>query len=66
MSLPFFKVRSTPPGTPVVLGGGTPMFKPSEERLRLKLLEARPMQSGAVLLRYGLPKDGEEGQGHMR
>jgi len=38
--------------TPVVLGGGTPMFKPSEERVRLKLLEARPMQSGAVLLRY--------------
>jgi dihydrofolate reductase len=39
--------------TPVVLGGGTPMFKPSEERMRLTLLEARPMQSGAVLLRYG-------------
>lgn len=38
--------------TPVVLGGGTPMFKPSDERMRLKLLEARPMQSGAVLLRY--------------
>lgn len=38
--------------TPVALGGGTPMFKPSEERMRLKLLEARPMQSGTVLLRY--------------
>lgn len=37
---------------PVVLGGGTPMFKPSDERIRLKLLEARPMQSGVVLLRY--------------
>jgi len=37
---------------PLVLGGGTPMFKPSEERMRLKLLEARPMQSGVVLLRY--------------
>jgi len=37
---------------PLVLGGGTPMFKPSEERMRLKLLEARTMQSGVVLLRY--------------
>jgi dihydrofolate reductase len=37
---------------PLVLGGGTPMFKPSEERMRLKLLEARPMQSGVLLLRY--------------
>jgi dihydrofolate reductase len=37
---------------PLVLGGGTPMFKPREERMRLKLLEARPMQSGVVLLRY--------------
>jgi dihydrofolate reductase len=37
---------------PLVLGGGTPMFKPSAERLRLKLLEARPLQSGVVLLRY--------------
>lgn len=37
---------------PLVLGGGNPLFKPNEERLRLKLLEARPMQSGVVLLRY--------------
>jgi dihydrofolate reductase len=37
---------------PLVLGGGTPLFKPNEERLRLKLLEARPMQSGVVPLRY--------------
>ena len=28
------------------------MFKPSDERMRLKLLEARPMRSGVVLLRY--------------
>jgi len=40
--------------TPLVIGGGTPMFKPSGERMRLKLLEARPMQSGVVLLRYAL------------
>jgi dihydrofolate reductase len=37
---------------PLVLGGGTPLFKPNEDRMRLKLLEARPMQSGVVLLRY--------------
>jgi len=37
---------------PLVLGGGTPMFNPSEERLRLKLLEALPMKSGVVILRY--------------
>ena len=37
---------------PLVLGGGTPMFKQSEGRMRLELLEARPMQSGVVLLRY--------------
>ena len=37
---------------PLILGGGTPMFKPSEERMRLKLLEVRQMQSGVVLLRY--------------
>ena len=37
---------------PLVLGGGTPLFKPNKERMRLKLLEARPMQSGVVLLRY--------------
>lgn len=38
---------------PLVLGGGTPMFKPSEQPVRLKLLEARPFKTGAVLLRYG-------------
>jgi dihydrofolate reductase len=37
---------------PLVLGTGTPMFKPSDERVRLKLLEARPFQSGVLLLRY--------------
>jgi dihydrofolate reductase len=37
---------------PLLLGGGTPHFKPSDERLRLELLEARPLRSGVVLLRY--------------
>jgi dihydrofolate reductase len=37
---------------PVVLGGGSPLFKASPARLRLKLLEARPLKSGRVILRY--------------
>lgn len=38
--------------TPIVLGGGTPLFKPSPERTRLRLVEARPLRSGCVILRY--------------
>ena len=38
---------------PVVLGGGTPFFPPLEDRLDLRLLEARTFQSGVVYLRYG-------------
>jgi len=37
---------------PLVLGGGTPLFKRSPTRLRMRLLEARPLSSGVVLLRY--------------
>jgi dihydrofolate reductase len=37
---------------PVVLGGGNPLFKASPARLSLKLLEARPLKSGGVILRY--------------
>lgn len=37
---------------PVILGGGNPLFKESPARLKLKLIEARPFQSGGVLLRY--------------
>ncbi len=37
---------------PLVLGGGGPLFKPNPNQLRMKLLEARPMHSGLVLLRY--------------
>jgi len=36
---------------PVVLGAGTPLFKPAE-RVNMRLLEARPLQSGGVILRY--------------
>ncbi len=37
---------------PLMLGGGNPLFKPSPDRMRLKLLEAKPLKSGCVLLRY--------------
>jgi dihydrofolate reductase len=37
---------------PLVLGRRRPLFKASPNRLRMKLLEARPMKSGLVLLRY--------------
>ena len=36
---------------PIILGGGTPLFKPGA-RTRLKLLDSRPMSSGIVILRY--------------
>lgn len=35
---------------PVVLGAGTPLFKPSAERKRMKLRETRPLKSGGVIL----------------
>jgi dihydrofolate reductase len=37
---------------PVILGGGNPLFKASPARLTMKLLEARPLKSGGVILRY--------------
>jgi dihydrofolate reductase len=37
---------------PVVLRGGTALFKGSPARLNLKLLEARPLTSGVVILHY--------------
>lgn len=36
---------------PVVLGMGVPLWKPGPQR-RLKLLEARPLATGGVILRY--------------
>jgi dihydrofolate reductase len=35
---------------PVVLGAGTPLFKPSAERKRMKLRESRTLKSGGVIL----------------
>lgn len=37
---------------PVVLGNGTPLFGRNTERLKLQLLEARPLASGCIILRY--------------
>jgi dihydrofolate reductase len=36
---------------PIILGGGTPLFKRSE-KLKLKLIDSRPMSTGIVILRY--------------
>ena len=36
---------------PIILGGGTPLFKPGE-RIKLKLLDSRPLSTGIVILRY--------------
>jgi dihydrofolate reductase len=36
---------------PILLGGGTPLFKPGEKR-RLTLVDSRPLTNGIVILRY--------------
>ncbi|HSJ53821.1 MAG TPA: dihydrofolate reductase family protein [Anaerolineae bacterium] len=43
--------------TPLILGGGNPLFKPSPYQARLRLLEARPLKTGAVILRYEPERD---------
>ena len=42
---------------PLVLGGGTPLFKPGLVPSRMRLLEAKPLKSGVVLLRYEPVRD---------
>jgi len=37
---------------PVLLGRGRPLFGPIEKQFPLKLLEARPLSNGGVILRY--------------
>ncbi len=37
---------------PIVLGGGNPLFKPMPHSLPLKLLEARTLKTGCLILRY--------------
>jgi dihydrofolate reductase len=41
---------------PVVRGSGTPLFKPGGESRTMSLLEARPLKTGGVILRYDLTK----------
>jgi dihydrofolate reductase len=38
--------------TPVVLGGGSPLFKTLPQPVRFELVETRPLKSGAVILTY--------------
>lgn len=42
---------------PVVLGGGKPLFREPEQRLNLRLVDARPVDSRVVILHYQ-PADG--------
>ena len=37
---------------PVVLGGGTPLFKTNPEQLKLQLLSTQVLKNGGVILRY--------------
>jgi dihydrofolate reductase len=37
---------------PLILGPGTPLFKESAGKVKLKLLEAKPHSTGVVILRY--------------
>ena len=38
--------------TPHVLGGGSPLFKPSSEKMKMKLVKSTPLKSGCVILYY--------------
>jgi dihydrofolate reductase len=37
---------------PVLLGSGTPLFKPAAARVKLKLTDSRPLSTGIVINRY--------------
>jgi dihydrofolate reductase len=37
---------------PLLLGGGTPLFRPMGSRVELELIEARPIAKGCVFVRY--------------
>ncbi len=37
---------------PVVLGAGTPLFKPQHDAVRMHLVSARPLKTGGVILTY--------------
>jgi dihydrofolate reductase len=40
---------------PIVLGGGTALFKDVKERHALTLITSRPLDAGAVFLSYSVP-----------
>jgi dihydrofolate reductase len=44
--------------SPVLLGGGTPYFPRSENKISLELIETRTFSSRVVYLRYGRASDG--------
>jgi dihydrofolate reductase len=44
--------------SPVLLGGGTPYFPRSENKIGLALIETRTFSSRVVYLRYGRASDG--------
>lgn len=37
---------------PIILGGGTPLFKENPEQLKLQLLSTQALKNGGVILRY--------------
>lgn len=37
---------------PIILGGGTPLFKTNPEQLKLQLLKTQVLKNGGVILRY--------------
>lgn len=37
---------------PVVLGGGTPLFKPLSEPVKMTLVDTHPLKTGGVILKY--------------
>lgn len=38
--------------TPHLLGAGTPLFKQSQDRRKLKLIDSKPLSNGTIILRY--------------
>jgi dihydrofolate reductase len=39
---------------PVVLGGGTPLFKPQDQQVKMRLESARPLKTGGAILTYAV------------
>jgi dihydrofolate reductase len=39
---------------PVVLGGGTPLFKPQDQQIKMRLESARPLKTGGAILTYAV------------